>query len=69
MFYATCCDPAGAWSEPSRYGRCGEPVSSHRSISPGLVTGARLGLALGPGAVCDGLVCSECGECQGGLRR
>ncbi len=68
MFYATCCDPAGAWSSPR--GRCGELVLAHPQ--PGqsyLVLGTILGQGLRPDAVCGSLVCSGCGECQGGLKR
>ena len=66
MFYATCCNPAGEFVTPA--GRCGFPVTAHTATGPGLVVGIRRGQSVRPGAVCDGLVCAGCGECQGGLR-
>lgn len=65
-FYATC-HSKGEFVDPA--GRCGWPVTAHQSVTPGVVTGVRHGQGLKIGQECNQLVCSECGTCQGGLRR
>jgi hypothetical protein len=64
--FVTCHNPAGEFAPTA--GRCDQPLAAHEH--PLYVGPLHLGQSVGDaGAVCDGLVCGTCGECQGGLRR